>query len=300
MSLLNLFRQSNKVIIAVGLCIFGIYPIVCDENALITREETISSIAQHKKVIVFDLGDVLITTSKKIAFDHIGLKKISMYLLLDHRTPESTPAVLYALLNKVKGGRINNTICDPYGNILPDIFCEALIGKRAEHECLTEVLKIIEQHKKHFCSKREQKIARILAHFMFDAQTLCNLQILNHDALHLLRDCVHRGHHVFLFSNFSPRAFDLVKRKFPEIFSIIPESNIIVSGYTGHAKPHPTAYELLIERLKALGIKPEQNNVFFLDDQQENIAAALAYGIIGVHYNEHKHAYRTLTSYCVI
>jgi len=304
MSLKNLFRQSKTVIFFVGLCTLGIYPVVCDDNAAITLEEVkVSTVANDgKKVVIFDLGDVLIRTSKSIAFDHIGLKKISLYLLFDHRTPESTPAILYDLLNKVRGQRINNTICDPYGNVLPDIFCEALTGKRPEHECLAEVLRIIEQNKRHFCSKREQKIACVLAHFMFDAQTLCNLQVLNNDALNLLRDCVNRGHHVFIFSNFSPRAFDLVKNKFPEIFALVPADNIIVSGYIGHAKPHATAYQLLIERLSSLGITPHHRSIFFLDDQQENVAAAVAHGITGIVYkhDDHKNAHRTLIAHCVV
>ncbi len=306
MLLMNRIRQHKNIVILFTLFFLISLPISSEEQMEIPvdiTKEIVSPTANSTKIaVIFDLGNVLITTSKKAAFDQIGAWKITKYLTCDFKTPEAIPPILYDLLNKTRGQRINNSINDPYGNCLPDIFCEALTGKKTERECLTEVLQIIEKNKKHFCSKREWKIAKILAKFMFDSHTLCGLQIINKDALNLLRICVQRGHEVFIFSNFAPHAFDLIKDKFPEIFSLIPNDHIIVSGHIGHAKPNQDSYYELVNRLKKFNIHVENSRVFFMDDQIENISPVAAHGITGIVYNENNHSqtHKILASYQII
>lgn len=292
------FKKSKSIIAFLALIFLISLPIISEEtnqNMLSTSAESTQS---EKTAVVFDLGNVLVTTDKKVALNAIGLWKIVKYC----KSPERIPPILYDLLNKIRGQRINNVVNDPYGNCLPDIFCEALTGKRDEHQCLSEVLTGIENNKHHFSSKTERKIAKVMAKFMFDPQTLCDLQLINRDALDLLRTCVNRGHEVFIFSNFSPQAFNLIKNKFPEIFNLVPAEHLIVSGNIGHAKPHPTAYQILVEKLTAAGVKVDPAHVFFIDDQKENVDPVRAHGITGLVYDEnnHKQTHQLLAAHRII
>ncbi|NBQ17067.1 hypothetical protein EBU24_02000 [bacterium] len=295
---MSFFKKPKTIIIFLSLVFLISLPIASEETDPGALTTSATSAQPEKTAVVFDLGNVLITTSKKAAFDAIGLWKIVKYC----KSPERIPPILYDLLNKIRGQRINNVINDPYGNCLPDIFCEALTGKRDEHQCLSEVLTGIENNKHHFSSKTERKIAKVMAKFMFDPQTLCNLQLINRDALDLLRTCVNRGHEVFIFSNFSPQAFNLIKNKFPEIFNLVPAEHLIVSGTIGHAKPHPTAYQILVEKLTAAGVKVDPAHVFFIDDQKENVEPVKAHGITGLVYDEnnHKQTHHELVAHRII
>ena len=72
-----------------------------------------------------------------------------------------------------------------------------------------------------------------------------------------------------------------------DIDSLLSESDkmlfdeIAASGAIGAAKPHPEAYEFVLERLLA-----HPSEAIFIDDNKDNVLGAQHLGICGILYNE--------------
>jgi len=68
----------------------------------------------------------------------------------------------------------------------------------------------------------------------------------------------------------------LVKNKFDDAFD-----SLTISAEVGAAKPHPRIYEIALE---SLGVGASQ--AVFIDDFEENITAARALGMTGIHFRD--------------
>ncbi|MFC2158028.1 HAD family hydrolase [Acidobacteriota bacterium] len=78
-----------------------------------------------------------------------------------------------------------------------------------------------------------------------------------------------------LFSNTDVERYAFIIRKFPEILFF---DEYVLSYEVGIMKPHPDIYKVVVERAKA---KPEE--CVFIDDREENIAAAVELNICTIH-----------------
>jgi len=225
---------------------------------------------QPKKVIIFDIGGILITTNINTALNVLGSKSLAAYSFFDWRSPHNLRPVVYKLIDLLSTEK-NTTVCDHFGDYLPFLFCQVLKGKIMESQALELVLKTIECNKDHFCSVREQELCKKVAQMMFDHELLISLQEEVKAGVELLQECIKQGHTVLIFSNYGPQSFAELKKKFPHIFNQIPDTHLIISGHVGHAKPELSAFEQLEKRLKQLGITAQPDTCFFIDDQKENI-----------------------------
>lgn len=238
----------------------------------------------NKKAIIFDLGGVLIKTNMKQAFDLLGKKQVIAYSVFDWKHPEKIRPTLYDLLHK-SSDQSNSLIKDSYGDPLPHLFCQVLKGHKTDADVLHCITQEISNNKDHFCSKREQELCHKAATLMFDHQVMVSLQEEITEGTKLLQDCLDKGHHVIIFSNYSKAAFDHLKKKLPHVFSKIPDENIIISAHIGAAKPEPDAFHALKKHLTKLNVPIHPEHCYFLDDQHENIQEALNHDITGIQVN---------------
>ncbi len=86
----------------------------------------------------------------------------------------------------------------------------------------------------------------------------------------LLREVKEQGHPVWALTNFGDDTFELARRHFPVLGAF---DGAIVSGRLGVAKPCPAIYVALEAATGAEG-----EAIFFVDDREENVAAATARG----------------------
>jgi len=82
---------------------------------------------------------------------------------------------------------------------------------------------------------------------------------------------------LFAITNWSAEKFPVARRKYPFLSWF---KDIVVSGEIGIVKPDKKIYKYAIDRFK---IK-QTETVVFIDDRLENIEAATALGIKGIHY----------------
>ena len=104
---------------------------------------------------------------------------------------------------------------------------------------------------------------------MFQGTIEENVQILRE----LLDSSQHR---VFALTNWSRETFPIAKSLFPFFNEF---EGVVVSGEEGLIKPDPEIYKLL---LRKYNLNPE--NSVFIDDRLENVEAARALNIHGIHY----------------
>lgn len=84
------------------------------------------------------------------------------------------------------------------------------------------------------------------------------------------------GYGIYGLTNWSMETFPAARRMFPVLQLI---DRYIVSGDVGMVKPDPRIFQLLLQRF---GLRPEET--FFIDDNADNVAAARALGIGGIHF----------------
>ncbi len=85
-----------------------------------------------------------------------------------------------------------------------------------------------------------------------------------------------KGIAVFALTNYSAETFPAFRKRFPFSKRF---HDIVVSGEEGMVKPDPRLYDLAIKRF---GVNPV--TTIFIDDRIDNIEAAKAKGLQGVHF----------------
>ena len=94
------------------------------------------------------------------------------------------------------------------------------------------------------------------------------------ESLEFFYEVKQRGFSTYVLSNWSADGFDYIRER--DAFLFDKFDGIVVSGYEGVIKPEPEIYKCLLERY---GLVPEES--LFIDDSENNIAAAKALGIHG-------------------
>lgn len=83
---------------------------------------------------------------------------------------------------------------------------------------------------------------------------------------------------LYALTNWSAETFPLAKARFSllKVFK-----GIVVSGVENTRKPFPKIYEILLNRYQL-----KADNCLFIDDNQDNIDAALRMGMVAIHFRD--------------
>lgn len=99
----------------------------------------------------------------------------------------------------------------------------------------------------------------------------CSIFDLWPEMMALAQDCLDAGHEVWLLSNTDPLHFELLRPQMPVLSQM---HGLHLSYEIGCVKPDPQFYLHFLQRT---GYAPQ--DCLFLDDREENVAAARAVGI---------------------
>src|SRR5690606_484728 len=105
---------------------------------------------------------------------------------------------------------------------------------------------------------------------MFDGTIAENVRVLEQ---YLAND----EYKVYALTNWSSETFPIALKLFPFFGEF---EGVVISGVEGVIKPHPLIYQTLLNRYDLV---PEE--CVFIDDRKENIDAAKAMRINGIHYH---------------
>lgn len=231
--------------------------------------------------VVFDLGGVLLDIDIKKALDEMGISNILRYVAKHNINPAKVKQELlkkvYEVLSLIQPDGNNVGAQDPYGNRIPGIMYDWQTGQRGNAEIREIVSEAIARHPEWFASSIEKKMVNQVMDKMFVPTLLVSTIVLAREGLECVKKCKSQGHTVCVLSNWDSESFELLVKKFPELFVLF--DGIVISGNLGYMKPEPAAYDLLVERTLKFG-----ETVIFIDDQKANSDAATACGLMGIHY----------------
>lgn len=266
------------------------------------------SFGQRKKIILWDLGHVLVEPNvSKIMVKYVfrqtfwlnPLNLVRLAILyregcLDSRALQST---MDEIMHNARLHEPRQTmIVDQHGNFQSNIDADWQVASKSEQELYVEIKKSIKVlarlDKRKSAGKRFFKniahrflIEKILEfRFMtphFFGRSFTPIK----EGVELLAKCKKAGHQVAILSNWGADSFPHLKNHAPNnvIFKHFNPEHIFVSGLIKKAKPYQHAYEHVID---SMGVQPE--DVIFIDDQIHNIQAAKKLGIHGIHIVNHK------------
>ncbi len=238
---------------------------------------------QTKKIVIFDLGNVLIRTNNYKALQFLGIKDALFYRIFNWKSFNALQQTLCLIIDTYHLPLRYTPLCDAYGVQLPHLFSEMLKGTHTELIAYPIARKALEKSVGCFYNKREERLCKKIAELMFNPEVLIETQELIKEGVLLLKQCIDCQHEVFICSNMTNEMFELLKIKFPELFSLIPEENIIISAQVKAVKPEPSMYSIVCKKLKKIGFSPTKKTCVFIDDQLENIEGLKNFPISGIH-----------------
>jgi len=219
--------------------------------------------------VIFDLGGVLMSTSKRSGMWQIGLRNIFSYVM--HNRSTQIKKLFFDTLDRIDGTTGNKYGAkDPDGDILPRLFTVWLRGKQPNAQLLAYVVAQIEQHPEWFTNKQEQKVAAAMAQFTFDPNNFVNANHIIYGMMAFARECKEKGYQLYILSNWDPESFELLTQKYPELLELF--DGFVISGQVHTMKPSPKMFAFITDKIPA-------QNCIFIDDQQENIEAAQKVGM---------------------
>lgn len=247
----------------------------------ITSDVSLVPASKTGVTVVFDLGGVLLDIDTKKALDEMGASNILRYVTRHNINPLKVKQELlkkvYKVLDTIQPEGNNVGAQDPYGNQIPGIMYDWQTGLRTNAEIVEIVFDAMESHPEWFTSSIEKKMVTHVINKMFVPELLISTVVLVPEGLEYVKKCKRQGHTVCVLSNWDSESFELLVKKFPELFVLF--DGIITSGNFGKMKPEFEVYEPFVNRITKFG-----EMVVFIDDQKINTDAATEYGLFGICY----------------
>lgn len=248
----------------------------------------VSAVPVQSKVLIWDLGDTLFTTSYFTVARSIGLWRFALYAALDLKNPNIKPMV-FDILDKINPSHENpqEIATDNEGNPLPAIMERWLAGTISGKEVFKSVSDYVGQLElqHYFVSSRQKDLVLKTIEKMFDPEALVDATYPIAGGITLLHDCYHaaapdgsRKNTLFVLSNWDDVSYELLRKKYADIFeTYFDNHHIIISGAIGLIKPKKAAFAYVVDTYH---LDPKE--CIFIDDSYDNVLAAQSVGMTGL------------------
>ena len=243
------------------------------------------------KLILWDLGDTLVSVSILGMVSEIGIADCLVYHLFHTKEKDQLQNLLFDVLEEY-GGRQHGSkdqLCYHTAHRpLPRIMCEWLAGNVTDSEKLVRKI-----HKKidslysngYFQNEREYRIVKNAIAAMFNPQVLVRNTYVIKQALELVKEIARSTTHVqTIISNWDGISYsDLRESETGKTLSCYFDLNsIAISGSLNALKPRQTIFDICLEKY---GL--EASECILIDDQKENCDAAQRYGFLTIQVKNH-------------
>ena len=168
-------------------------------------------------------------------------------------------------------------------NLFPALVCSLLAGLISSR-CISQSITCVDWFVKEsvHCTNARPDSTNLEAFFNPESLSKCMRPIEISEEL--VARCAHyRSNKLFILSNWDAESFDIFLKtpNAQEVLTYFERKNICISADVGYIKPQPEMYEYF---LSLHNLNPK--TCFFIDDQEENIAAANTFGIEGMQFKE--------------
>jgi len=266
----------------------------------------------HSKIILWDLGNVLFSSSKIAMSRHVGWWDCLKYAICDFRNPAGLRQKFYQVLHTAREKEERNaTICSEPGKFMPNIMCEYQAGVINSDQLRKEIAAtldklekrddIIDQlnercsdlpFEKFFSSPRERRLIERIMETAFNPAIFASFTQAINAGVQLLQKCAAKktaaeqpAHEMMVLSNWDAESFQKIKESEvgKPVFKHFKDENIYVSGFFNdmrRLKPHENAFLKIIYQT---GKRP--SDFVFIDDQEHNVEMAKKCGMDAILVN---------------
>jgi FMN phosphatase YigB (HAD superfamily) len=241
----------------------------------------------QKKVIIWDLGNVLFKTSRFQMAYNIGILDFIVYPFSTGNNPVYIKEKAFDMLGMLSTdhlGPFKIARATDQGKELPPAFCTWLAGLQSGHDIISQSKQLGEilRHQGYFYNDREYKLVQNTIQSIFDPQIFANSTHPIEKGIRLLKKCSRAGYRMMVLSNWDPQSFDILynSKKGQRVLKYFEPHDIVISGHTSIIKPDPRAFTDLLTRYN---LKPEE--CIFIDDEKHNTDSATSCGIDSIHMN---------------
>jgi HAD superfamily hydrolase (TIGR01509 family) len=218
------------------------------------------------KTIVFDLGDVLFTTSRSTHISTILPTILYNPMLLYWLTQIDPKEAFFKFLETIPA-QSTQPIYNK-GKQLPLIMADWMSGIKTPEE-IKEIIEQALEKTDHATSVKNLFAA--ITNLMLIPENLAHCQEVVIPMAKLLKKFKEAGYQICILSNWDAHTFKLVKKQHPKLFDLCDQ--ILISGEEKLSKPDPNFYKKLIEKSS---LNPSE--CLFIDDEPYNIKAASELG----------------------
>lgn len=232
--------------------------------------------------VIFDLGDVLFTTSKSTQTMKILSLMLKHPSLMYNMWGMDVKKELFTMLKQVPAQSCpeQNPMYNG-GEKMPQIMADWMTCRSDQEVCETALAHI---QTTNYPEATKQLFSSIIQ-FMFCPEQLIAAQVPIEPMVKLVSLLKERGYKLYVLSNWSKNSAQLLQERHQELFKKF--DGIMISGDEGIGKPHPEFYQRLLKKYNL-----QASQCAFIDDEPYNVQAARELGIHGV-LNDSMHSVHT-------
>lgn len=153
---------------------------------------------------------------------------------------------------------------------------EYLIGNILGSEIAKKIKECIDKKEYEFFFKNSQEktLIKYGCELILLPEKEVSLTLLDLKGLEFVKKCKKNGLRIMILSNWNPDSLDLVRNKFPELFNLFKQEDIVIPAHVGAIKPEIEIFKYVIKKFNL-----DTVNTFFVDDSPKNVSAAQACGL---------------------
>lgn len=261
----SIFRKKRTLLLT-AFAVIGAFFFIAATNQSPTDIIITTPQESGIKTIVFDLGDVLFTTSSSTHTLTILPTILYNPMLLYWLTQIDPKEAYFRFLDTIPA-QSTQPIYNK-GKQLPLILADWMSGIKTPAE-LKEIIEQEIQKTDHATSVKNLFIA--IGNLMFIPENLAYTQKLVVPMAHLLKKFKEAGYQICVLSNWDAESFEVVKQKHPRLFELCDQ--VLVSGQEKVSKPDQEFYKKVLQKCH---VNPTE--CLFIDDEPYNIKAASELG----------------------
>lgn len=221
-----------------------------------------------RKVIIFDLGKVLVRESQMRVLSKFSKKSLFTFSRI-YRSFTPLRVFFFDVMETIKG--------KGFFSVYPLIFEEWLTNKITNEEIRDVMRNAISENTLYPSSVKD--LLYTLVDVTFTPEIFAEIMTL-HSGANLL-DLIPSDIPIYLITNYNSEACAVLMKKYPDVFSKF--TDIIVSGDVKLMKPQQEIYAHAMRKWRLDNISKE--NILYIDDEIENIETAKSIGFKTILYN---------------
>ncbi len=233
-----------------------------------------------KKVILFDLMNVIIKENQAGFTKKIGYGNIASYTLTHWKHPGYRCLDMLDAMSKheTQKPHIHLTLKK---RVMPRCLIELQEGKKTAQETKDEILKTIEilDQEKHFNSAKEKMLMINIMSTILDPTTTAHMIEPIKQTIQLAQKLKSAGYSIYIFANTPHELYEAIQKKYPDIINLF--DGVIVSSDVKAVKPSTTIFN---HALTTYNLTP--HNCILIDDLQETVDAAQKLGMKALMYDK--------------